>query len=71
MSDRKDALLRSRQVKLTHLRQRGVDPYPLRFTRTCDAVTAIAQFEAAEAGKPIRIREIPATPLFEREDGGG
>ena len=48
MPDREEGLLTSRQVKLDRLRQGGVDPYPPRFHRTCDAATAIAQFEAAE-----------------------
>ena len=75
MSDRKDALLRSRQVKLTHLRQRGVDPYPPRFTRTCDAVTAIAQFEAAEAGNQSESGKSPQPPFskgrMEEVEAGG
>ena len=49
MPDREDGLLASRQVKLDRLRQSGVDPYPPRFHKTCDATTAIAGFEAAEA----------------------
>ena len=48
MPDREDGLLTSRQVKLDRLRESGVDPYPPRFSRTCDAATAIADFEAAE-----------------------
>ncbi len=48
MPDREDGLLTSRQVKLDRLRESGVDPYPPRFPRTCDAATAIADFEAAE-----------------------
>ena len=48
MPDREEGLLTSRQVKLDRLRQGGIDPYPPRFPRTCDAATAIADFEAAE-----------------------
>ena len=48
MPDREEGLLSSRQVKLDRLRQGGVDPYPPRFHRSCDAATAIARFEAAE-----------------------
>ncbi len=52
MPDREDALLLGRQAKLDRLRQRGVDPYPPRFPRSCDAASAIARFEAAEATPP-------------------
>ncbi len=44
-----EANLESRRTKLSRLRERGIDPYPPRFTRTCSAADAIAQFEAAEA----------------------
>ncbi|MCH7712600.1 MAG: lysine--tRNA ligase [Chloroflexi bacterium] len=50
MPDREEGLIASRQVKLDRLRQSGIDPYPPRFHRTCDAATAIARFEAAENG---------------------
>ncbi|PKB77804.1 MAG: lysine--tRNA ligase [SAR202 cluster bacterium Io17-Chloro-G9] len=49
MPDREEGQLASRNVKLDRLRQNGIDPYPPRFKRTCDAATAIAQFEALEA----------------------
>ena len=39
----------SRQAKLARLRERGIDPYPPRYRRTCDNATAIALFEAVEA----------------------
>ena len=39
----------SRQNKLARLRERGIDPYPPRYRRTCDNATAIALFEAVEA----------------------
>lgn len=41
----------SRQGKLDRLRQRGVDPYPPRFFRTCDTATAAATFTAVESGE--------------------
>ncbi|MDP6549723.1 MAG: lysine--tRNA ligase [Dehalococcoidia bacterium] len=50
MPDREEGLLASRQAKLEHVRGLGIDPYPARFERTCDAATAIARFEAAESG---------------------
>ena len=39
----------SRQNKLARLRDRGIDPYPPRYRRSCDNATAIAVFEAVEA----------------------
>ena len=47
MTNRQDGLLASRQSKLDRLREQGIDPYPPRYRRTCDAATAIADFEAA------------------------
>ena len=41
----------SRQGKLERLRQRGIDPYPPRFFRTCDNATAASAFAAIEAGR--------------------
>ena len=51
MPDREEGLLASRQAKLERIRQHGIDPYPPRFQRTCDAATAIARFEAMERGE--------------------
>jgi len=48
MLHREAGLLSSRKTKLSRLRQRGIDPYPPRFRRTCDTATAIARFESAE-----------------------
>ena len=39
----------SRKAKLQRLRERGIDPYPPRYRRTCDNAAAIALFEAVEA----------------------
>ena len=50
MPDREDSLLASRQAKLESLRRQGIDPYPPRLKRTCDAASAIARFEAVERG---------------------
>ena len=50
MPDREDDLLASRQAKLERLRQQGIEPYPPRLKRTCDAASAIARFEAVERG---------------------
>ena len=43
------ANLESRQAKLDHLREQGIDPYPPRFQRSCSAAEAVARFEAGEA----------------------
>ncbi len=43
------ANLESRRAKLARLRERGIDPYPPRFERSCTASEAIAQFETDEA----------------------
>ena len=51
MPDREEGLLASRQTKLERIRQQGIDPYPPRFKRTCDAATAIARLEAVEQGQ--------------------
>ena len=41
----------SRQNKLQRLRERGIDPYPPRYSRTCDNATAVTTFTAIEAGQ--------------------
>ena len=41
----------SRAAKLERLRERGIDPYPPRFFRTCDNAAAAAAFTAIEAGE--------------------
>ena len=51
MPDREDILLANRAAKLERLRAIGIDPYPARFRRTCDAAAAAALFEAAESGE--------------------
>ena len=44
-----EANLESRRAKLDRMRQRGVDPYPPRFGRSCTTAAAIASFETAES----------------------
>ena len=39
----------SREAKLSRIRERGIDPYPPRYRRTCDNASAVALFEAVEA----------------------
>ncbi len=48
MADREDTLLTNRAAKLERIRARGIDPYPARFSRTCDTATATALFESNE-----------------------
>ena len=66
MSNRQDGLLASRQGKLDRLREQGIDPYPPRYHRTCDAATAIAAFESVERGDP----DLPNPPLGNGGEGG-
>lgn len=47
------ANLDSRRAKLERIRQRGVDPYPPRFERSCTAAEAITLFEAGEAEQSL------------------
>ena len=41
----------SRRAKLQRLRDRGIDPYPPRYARTCDNAAAVAAFAVVEAGR--------------------
>jgi lysyl-tRNA synthetase class 2 len=85
MPDREEGLLGSRIAKLDRLRQRGIDPYPPRFKRSCDAVTAIVRFEASEgsadqqtsdstvslAGRITSIRSMGRASFVDLRDGSG
>ena len=85
MPDREEGLLGSRKAKLDRLRERGIDPYPIRFKRSCDAATAIARFEAAEgseepgpaavslalAGRIKSIRVMGQATFLDLRDGSG
>lgn len=51
MADQEDTLLSNRAAKLERIRADGIDPYPARFHRTCDAATASALFETVERGE--------------------
>ena len=46
-----DPFVANRAAKLERLRERGIDPYPPRFFRSCDNATAAATFGAIEAGQ--------------------
>ena len=50
-SDMQDPFVANRAAKLERLRERGIDPYPPRFFRSCDNATAAATFAAIEAGQ--------------------
>ena len=49
-SDMQDSFVANREAKLLRIRERGIDPYPPRYSRTHDNATAVAIFEAVEAG---------------------
>ena len=49
MQDREEGLIGSRIAKLDRLRERGIDPYPPRYSRTSNNHAAVAEFEAWEA----------------------
>ena len=83
MSQRGDALLRSRRSKLERLIKRGVDPYPARFRRTHSTDEAVALFTEAEAksteaapeatvaGRITRMRGMGKASFVDIEDSGG
>ena len=48
MQDREDSLIASRIAKLDRLRQKDIDPYPPRYSRSANTATAVAEFEAWE-----------------------
>ena len=50
-SDMQDSFVTNRTAKLERLRERGIDPYPPRYPRTCDNATATATFVAVESGE--------------------
>ena len=85
MPDREEGLLANRKDKLDRLRQRGIDPYPPRFSRSCDNATAIANFQAAEeaqdpesatqelslAGRVISMRVMGRAAFLDLQDSSG
>lgn len=55
MADRSQELAQQRLAKLQRIRDRGQDPYPPRFHRSCTIAQAIQQFLQAEAStRPLR-----------------
>lgn len=78
------ANLESRRAKLQRIRQRGVDPYPPRFQRSCTADGAIKLFEAAEteedpekangisvAGRIVSMRVMGRAAFLDLRDSSG
>ena len=45
-----DVFKANREAKLDRIRERGIDPFPPRYRRSCDNAAAVAMFEAIEAG---------------------
>ena len=85
MPDREDELLLRRRAKLQHLREKGIDPYPPRLNRSCDAATAVSRFEAVErgdapesaakdldlAGRVVSVRLMGRAAFLDLRDGSG
>ncbi len=84
MTDRQEGLLGSRQAKLERLRERGIDPYPPRAERSCNAAEAVAAFEAGEsngdaqdspavtvAGRITSMRVMGRAAFLDIRDGSG
>ncbi len=78
------ANLDSRRAKLQRIRQRGVDPYPPRFKRSCTTDEAIKLFEAAEeaqapdraagisvAGRIVSMRVMGRAAFLDLRDASG
>ena len=75
----------SRQAKLERLRERGIDPYPPRYRRTCNNATASAVFEAVEAesrpaadaegqslaGRIVALRNMGRSAFLDLQDDSG
>ena len=75
----------SRLVKLQRLQERGIDPYPPRFSRACDNAAAVALFEVVEAdsrpaadaegislaGRIVSIRQMGRAAFLDLQDESG
>ena len=79
-----EANLESRRAKLERIRQRGIDPYPRRFQRSCTAAEAEAGFIAAEgadradslgdlsiAGRVVSMRVMGRAAFLDLRDASG
>ncbi|MCH8108360.1 MAG: lysine--tRNA ligase [Chloroflexi bacterium] len=83
MPDREDSILASRLTKLERIRNKGIDPYPPRFNRSCDLATAVTDFEASEedpdhspqelalAGRIMAMRGMGRATFLDLQDASG
>jgi lysyl-tRNA synthetase class 2 len=83
MTQRGDELIQNRRANLARLIERGVDPYPPRFTRTHTTKAAVLRFERAEARNPsvapkatlagriTRLRDMGRASFVDILDGDG
>ncbi len=83
--NREDTFAANRAVKLERLRERGIDPYPPRYRRTCDNAHAVARFEVVEAesrpgadaeglslaGRVVSIRLMGRAAFLDLQDASG
>ena len=84
-SDMQDSFVANREAKLTRIRERGIDPYPPRYRRTCDNAAAVALFEAVEAesrpatdaeglslaGRIVALRNMGRSAFLDLQDASG
>ena len=84
-SDMQDSFVANRETKLLRIRERGIDPYPPRYRRTCDNAAAVALFEAVEAesrpaadaeglslaGRIVALRNMGRSAFLDLQDASG
>ena len=84
-SDMQDSFVANREAKLIRIRERGIDPYPPRYRRTCDNAAAVALFEAVEAesrpaadaeglslaGRIVALRNMGRSAFLDLQDASG
>ena len=84
-SDMQDSFVANREAKLLRIRERGIDPYPPRYSRTHDNATAVAVFEAVEAesrpatdaeglslaGRIVALRNMGRSAFLDLQDSSG
>ena len=75
----------NRETKLHRIRERGIDPYPPRYRRSCDNATAVSLFEAVEAetrptadaegqslaGRIVALRNMGRSVFLDLQDSSG
>ena len=83
--EREDTFVANRAAKLQRLRERGIDPYPPRYRRTCDNAAAVALFEDMEAesrpaadaeglslaGRVVAMRNMGRSAFLDLQDASG